>query len=127
MKSRKLTGMLVDTEKGTFEPVTIPNKLENLYGTLKCETIDIISRRFRGIPYDIVCDDEGLLKPEKQKKPAIVTRHDGKVCEVIVGNVLITNHDLEGNLSSLTDSDIYTLMTCGVVFANGQDGFACEI
>ena len=51
----------------------------------------------------IICDDEGLLK---DSLPSAVTAKD----EVqLVGNLLLVNHDEEGNFTSLTDEQIEDL------------------
>lgn len=36
-------------------------KLESLYKLTRCRCIDIVVRHVNGVPFNVVCDDEGLL------------------------------------------------------------------
>ena len=72
--------------------------LEEYYRLLNCDTIDITIRKIAGEYFDIICDDEGLLKEcpilsaiyEKSRKPALV------------GNLLITGGSCDGELLPIT-------------------------
>ena len=63
--------------------------------------IDIPTRRIGGEYYDIICDDEGLLKDYPQ-----VAMVDKRLKPMIVGTIIIAKSDEEGELVSLTDEDI---------------------
>jgi len=73
------------------------------YDLLNCDLIDITSRQIGANYYDIICDDEGLLKSNhhitlwKQKEPELV------------GNLLITKYDKMGNNIGLTKTEIIQL------------------
>ena len=127
MKEKYINAVLVDVDEGTFRPIRVRNNINAFYEALKCDLIDIVCRDFHGSKLDIICDDEGLLDEEKKKKPAIVGLYEGKPVEIIVGNVLLTNHDEDGETTSLTEKDYANLAKCLARFANGQTGFACEI
>lgn len=89
----------VDDEK--FEVVEIEKELSEYYRLIKCTCIDIVTRKIGNRWYDIICDDEGLLN-NNPKISAI-----GNLGNVmLVGNLLITNSDEEGDTTSLTDEDI---------------------
>lgn len=91
-------GILI--KNGTFQVKDIEDTLESYYKELKCDTIDIVTRRFGNKYFDIVCDDEGLY-------------HDGYISMMdeelrsptLVGNLFICNHDCNGVLTSLTEED----------------------
>ena len=104
MTERLVKGFLIDVygDRGCNELV-FHDTLENIYKILDVETIDVAVRKIRNFTYDIICDDEGLLK---DSLPSAVTDKD----EVqLVGNLLLVNHDEEGNFTSLTDEQIKDL------------------
>jgi len=100
----KLTGYLVDVENETAGVVTIDRNLHEYYKVLNCDCIDVATRkigRFGKRYYDIICDDEGLLKD----KPKISAINDlGQV--MLCGNLFIVNNDGEGEFTSLSKDDI---------------------
>ena len=104
MTERLVKGFLIDVygDRGCNELV-FHDTLENIYKILDVETIDVAVRKIGNFTYDIICDDEGLLK---DSLPSAVTDKD----EVqLVGNLLLVNHDEEGNFTSLTDEQIKDL------------------
>jgi hypothetical protein len=104
MAERLIKGFLIDVygDRGCNELV-FHDTLENIYKILDVETIDVAVRKIGNFTYDIICDDEGLLK---DSLPSAVTNED----EVqLVGNLLLVNHDEEGNFTSLTDEQIKDL------------------
>jgi hypothetical protein len=93
-------GILIDVENKKSEVVEFEPKLEVYYKLLNCTYIDITARKIGENWFDIVCDDEGLLE---NKIPSAVNSEN----EVqLVGNLLLVNHDGEGNETSLTDEQI---------------------
>ena len=97
-----LRGFLIRTD-GRCEECTVrrENELENLYAALECSLIDIVCRVIGGKTYNIVCDDEGLLR-----EAPVLTAATLKGEPVLFGNLLIARNDNEGNLTSLTDEDM---------------------
>lgn len=81
--------------------VEIPRDLSGYYRILDCTTIDIVSRKIGDKYYDIVCDDEGLFKEN-----VMVSAMDGKGNPMLVGRLLICNHNKKGEASGLTKKDI---------------------
>lgn len=104
MTERLVKGFLIDVygDRGCNELV-FHDTLENIYKILDVETIDVAVRKIGNFTYDIICDDEGLLK---DSLPSAVT---GKDEVQLVGNLLLVNHDEEGNFTSLTDEQIEDL------------------
>lgn len=80
--------------------IEIEDDLQTYYRILNCDCIDIVHRNIGGKFFDIVCDDEALLKENPQFRAISKCRRDG-----LFGNLFICNHDGE-NLSSLSEDDI---------------------
>jgi len=129
MKQSKINVVVIDTDEKTIYTDNIANRLEAFYGLLKCSTIDIVTRNFGGQLIDIICDDEGLLDPEKRQKPAIITtdKKGENVLEQIVGNCILCAHDEEGESISLTAEQIKAISKCQFRFYNGQLGLIASI
>lgn len=98
----KVHGILIDVsgERGTVKETDVnEGDLDEFYKILDCYTIDIVQRTINGKVFDIVCDDEALLKDDPT--PSAV-RKDGKI--MLVGNLFICNHYKE-YLTSLSKED----------------------
>lgn len=93
--------LLLDTDSLQPQIVETEGGLEEWYRLIKCSLIDIVSRKIGGRYYDVIVDDEGLYKGG-----AKVTALDTEQQPLLVGNLVICNHDGEGNETSLTDEDI---------------------
>ena len=101
----KIKGLLIDVSrlKGVNE-IEFEDTLENLYKLCDCRLIDVAERKVGDHWYDIVVDDEGLLKQDP-----IPSVFDGKQQPMLAGCALFVNHDDEGNFTSLTDEQIEDL------------------
>lgn len=78
----------------------IKNDLDTYYKMIQCNCIDIVERKIGGKVFDIVLDDEGLLK--ENPIPSMIEKN-GRI--MLVGNLLICHHDNNGNLTSLDKED----------------------
>lgn len=127
MKAKTIKAVLIDTDTKKTRPVQFKDELPEIYKLLKCRCIDIVTRKFGGRKFQIICDDEGLLA--EFKTPAIATLDkNGKCLELIVGNCLIVKHDEEGNTKSLTNEEIvYLLGKCVKFNGYGQVGLIASI
>lgn len=100
----KKTMFLIDVKNNSFGVENIDTKdvLQQYYKLLDCDLIDIATRRIGDKVFDIICDDEGLLK--ENAIPSAVN----KAGEVqLVGNLLICNiADNEGNEVGLDADDV---------------------
>lgn len=97
----KLMSIFVDVEKETAKRIDIIDDLDTFYELLNCNTIDIVSRRIGSKRFDIICDDEGLLKGAPK-----ISAIDNLGSPQLVGNLLIVGTpDEEGDLTSLTEED----------------------
>lgn len=92
---------LVDVKNQTLGVRDVQPKLEEYYRLLDCDTIDIVERQVGGKYFDIICDDEGLLK--ENPIPSALNKK-GEL--MLVGNLLLCHHDNEGNETELSDKDV---------------------
>ena len=93
--------VVIDVLKNEVSVKDVEDTLETWYDLLNCTCIDITSRRIDGQYYDIVCDDEGLLK-----SGAIVSAASESGDPMLVGNLAIVNCNEEGELVGLTANDV---------------------
>jgi len=96
-------GFLVDPVNG-HTIVELPENLDGYYKMLDCRLIDVVSCKIGNKYYDIVHDDEGLYADN-----ALVSAVDGSGQPMLVGKLLICNHDGEGNEAGLTQDDILNI------------------
>ena len=101
MRKESITGVLVDAHNARITRVKIPDTLESYYTALDCTTVDIVSRTIGGKRFEIVCDDEGLLKDEPKVSAVDMEGH-----AMLVGSLFVCNYGGNGELSSLTDADV---------------------
>ena len=60
-----MIALFLDMENDEVRIVTV-NGLQDYYRLIGCDCIDIANREIRGKRFDIICDDNGLLKAEPQ-------------------------------------------------------------
>ena len=97
--------LLIDVINRCADVVDMEDTLKNYYSLINCSTIDIAVRKIGGIPYDIICDDNGWFA----SKQVVSARSETNVDDFFVGNLLICRSDDEGNEVSLTSDDIKNL------------------
>ena len=98
-----ITGYLIDIASDEeARPVTVEHSLQSFYKLLNCDMIEITPRRIGrdNRLYDIICDEEGLLKGAPTVS-AYATDDE----PVLVGSLLIVNMG-EDDVESLTPDDI---------------------
>lgn len=104
-KKRFVRGFLIRVYDDVQSKVVVfEDKLENIYSLLSVDLIDVTERKVGKFVYDIVCDDEGLLKND-----ILPSAFNDKCEPQLVGNLLLVNHDDEGNFTDLTDEQIADL------------------
>lgn len=104
MKEKNILGLLFDPETKPGYKVEIPNTLESLQSIIDAELIDIVEYRINGTNYDIIVDDEGLLK-ENPIPSAMIGNNDG----LLFGKLFICHSDEEGNETSLEPDELVYL------------------
>lgn len=94
-----MRGLLI---KGMDVTEVRASELEEFYELMEIDIIDIVVREINGKYYDIICDDEALLKEQP-----IPTMLDVDEMPMIFGNIIIAGlADETGNMTDLTDEDI---------------------
>jgi hypothetical protein len=94
--------LIFDEKKQELIEKDIENELDTFYEIIGCRCIDIPRRKVGGKYFDIIVDDEGLLKSNP-----ICTGVDAKSMDcMLFGTLIFTNTDDEGNTVSLSDEDI---------------------
>jgi len=106
---KKLYMLLLDAEHQKVSVVAVKPELERYYQLLNCTCIDIVSRKVGDAYYDIICDDEGLLKNDPVVSGVIINK-EGEVQPILFGNLLFCNTDGEGNEVGLTNDDLDNLL-----------------
>lgn len=114
---KMITGVLIDTQSATAKVVTIPKKLESYYAAINCRCIDITRRRLDGKPFDIVCDDEALLRDNPVLSAISSTGEP-----MLAGNLLLLQFDGFNDLRSLTKPEIAHCMRLMRKMTNLFDG-----
>ena len=107
--------ILFDRETGKLSWVDA-NSLEDYYRYLKCDCIDIPSRRVGTVYYDIICDDNGLLVEEP-----IVSAVDSNYKPMLVGNLLFCHYDEDGEETDCIEADMINLRR-NLLYAFMPDG-----
>lgn len=103
---RNLKGVLICPDKNTAEEASIPNNQDGYYEALNCDTIDIVERSIGGQYFDIICDDEALLKDDPI--PAALDKlHE----PMLFGRLFVCHHDDEGELTSLSDDEVKHILS----------------
>lgn len=108
----------IDTETDEHGPVEVEPKLDEYYRLIHCDCITIAVREIDGHPYNIVLDDEGLLKPNRISAMGV------KSGERLYGSMLIFGEcENSCDMRSLTDDEIWQIrrrMVMGV-FDDGSE------
>ena len=101
MKTKKLTGFLVDVMAELTGPITIDNSLESLYRILHCDLIDITYLTLGKKEFCVIVDDEGLLKSSPK-----ISAVSASGRPLLVGNLMIVSADGGEDFASLAPDDI---------------------
>ena len=115
---KTIRGFFVDPENNTAEERTIEKSLESYYSLLCCDTIDIVSRSIGGKRYDIICDDEALLKA-----PTYTSALDSDGHPALFNALFVVKFDGRDDVTDLDDEDINNVGNhlTGVVVSIGDD------
>lgn len=99
-----MKSLFFNVKGNEFEIIeTMKPDLQLFYKKIECNCIDIAVRRINGRPFNIVLDDEGLLKEDP-----IVSAIDGNGNPMFVGNLMFFGGETteDGELVGLTDAEI---------------------
>ena len=100
-----IKGILVDVKSNIIDVCEIEKSLESYYKILNCKLIDIVSMKIGNRYFDIICDDEGLMKED-----ITLSAIYDDFTPALVGNLLVVRHDGKGNERSLTSKDILLVL-----------------
>ena len=96
----KITVLIIDPVMG--ERVReINNDIEAFHNTIDCRCIDIVERKVGDRCFDFIVDDEGLFRHNPMISALSQTGEP-----MLVGTLIITNSNEEGETTSLTEEDI---------------------
>lgn len=98
MKENEIKVVVINDKSA--EVKVVKNDIDYFYPLLNCDIFDIATRKIGNRVFDIYCDDEGLFVEH-----ARISAMDKDGNMMLVGNLMIANHDDEGNTTSLTDEE----------------------
>lgn len=127
-----LKSLLLDVQNGEVRAIEIEDSLDAFYDALDCTCIDIVDRCVDGRWFEIMCDDEGLLKSNWTLS---AIDKDGQ--PMLVGNLMFFHSNDEGDLASITEDDeaflrehiysgIVPIGTCGMLISETPMLTKCE-
>ena len=79
--------------------VDVPDTPEGLQQATGSDTVDVVVRYLEGVPFNIVIDDEGLLR---NRKPSAA---NGDLRVLLVGTLLVLGVREDGEFRSLTSEE----------------------
>ena len=120
---KKIRGILVDVEKGISPFNQEIKDAHDIADMLKCEYVTCVRRYVGGEYVDIYCDEEALLKPARD--PAIITKHNGKIVEILYGNCLLCLHNKQGDMKSLPHRMFEPIMLAQANVKVGEKWYLC--
>jgi len=103
--SNKMLGLLINVKDNEISEIEINEMsvLTDLREAINCELIDVVADiNVGGRRYDIIVDDEGLLKEDRKPAARCIDAE-----QILFGNIVLLNHDHENDgWTSLTEEDI---------------------
>lgn len=97
--------LLYDGEE--LQEIDINLEWEEMVKAIGCDYMDIVTRKIGDRFFDIVCDDEFLLR----EQPSVdrITVMDPNMDTVLMGKVLFTTSNYGGETLPLSDDDVKTI------------------
>ena len=106
--SNKMVGLLINVKDNEVNEIEIDesNVLKDIKQAIGCDLVDVVADiNVGGRRYDIIVDDEGLLKEDS--KPAARCM-DAE--QILFGNIVLLNHDYENETwSTLSEEDVLNI------------------
>lgn len=115
----------INSETDEHGAIEVEPKLQEYYRLIGCRCVDFAVREIDGHPYNIILDDEGLLKPNRIAAISVQSDMWGNQ-ERLAGNLLIFGldpDDYEHGCKSLTDEELLQIQRRMIdgVFADGSE------
>jgi len=106
--SNKMVGLLINVKDNEVNEIEIDEStvLKDIKQAIGCDLVDVVADiNVGGRRYDIIVDDEGLLKEDR--KPAARCM-DAE--QILFGNIVLLNHDYENETwSTLSEEDVLNI------------------
>lgn len=124
-KEERMRAYFINSETDEHEAIDIEPTLEEYYRLIGCRCVDFIMRDIDDTPYNIILDDEGLLKPNRVTAVSVHSDIWGNQ-EHLAGNLLIFGvdpDDFEHGCKSLTDNELLQIQCRMIdgIFADGSE------
>ena len=103
MGERSMVGYKIDPHSKDAELVEV-NGLHDYYREIGCDCIDIAVVSVHGTPFNVIVDDEGLLKGE-----VIASVFDGKGYPMLANVAIVLGFDDDCDVRSLTTDEVRAL------------------
>lgn len=97
---QQITGVFINVEERFAAKRSIEKTLDSYYELLGCDSIDITEITIDGKCFDVICDDEALLKSE-----AIVSAVSVYGDPMMCGNLFVVKFDGVDDVTDLTDDE----------------------
>lgn len=115
----------INSETDEHGAIDVEPRLDEYYRLIGCRCVDFAVREISGRSYNIVLDDEGLLKPNRITAASLQSNAFGTQ-ERLAGNLLIfgvDEDDFEHGCRSLTDDELLLIRRRMVdgIFADGSE------
>ena len=118
----KIHGFLINADTHIAAEVAFEAGLDNYRDLLGCHRITFSTLLIGGKIYDIIADDEALMK-----RPALISGVDKKGEPMLVGNLLVVGlADDEGEVTTLTPDDVKNIKKNLLVTIEGRSILVCE-
>lgn len=91
-------------KNGEHGQIMMKDTLEDLYKYTECDIIDIVYAKIGKNYYDIIVDDEGLLKENN-----LFTAFAVESNSLLAGSIVIVGSDGQGGFKSLTNGDLLNI------------------
>jgi len=100
-------------------PIEVEPSLNEYHRLIGCDCITVVTREVSGHPFDIVLDDDGLLKPNRTSAFSVEADVFGTQ-EKLVGNLPIFGSE-EEDFRSLSDDEVLTIQR-RMIYSVSTDG-----
>lgn len=107
MKEKKMLTALQIKTNGEVHVIEMEQELDDYYKYTECDIIDIVFATIGKKNYDIIVDDEGLLKSE----PIFTAFAQGSQT-MLAGTIVVVGSNGRGGFKSLTANDIANITEC---------------
>ena len=103
-----LMGRILLYDGKELQEIDINLEWQEMVKAIGCDYMDIVTRKIGGKWFDIVCDDEFLLWEEPSLE-WVTVMDAGMRQTILMGSVLFTKSNDEGETMPLSDEDIKTI------------------